>query len=78
MKSDKWIALFPTLPASRKICAPWRVAYFQRYDEFNTPHKMVDILTEGEYRNASIPAAPLLSMRNSVGFSFCGGRRGIH
>jgi hypothetical protein len=77
MKIDKSIAFFPTLSASRKICVPWRVAYFQGYDAFNTPHKIVDILTEGEYTSTSIPAAPLLSMRNSVGFSFCGGRYGI-
>jgi len=32
--------------------------------------KVVDTSRKGQYRENSIPAAPLLCMRNSVGFSF--------
>jgi len=58
-----------TLHASRQICAPRRVAFFQ--------NKSVDTLIKGDYIHASIPAAPLLCMRNSVGFSFSRGCHGV-
>jgi hypothetical protein len=58
-----------TLHASRQICAPRRVAFFQNIS--------VDTVTKGDYIGPSIPAAPLLSMRNSVGFSFSRGCHGI-
>jgi hypothetical protein len=38
----------------------------------------IDIFVEEYYIAVSIPAAPLLSMRNSVGFSFYGRHYGIY
>ena len=72
--------------AFREICAPWGVTFFQGADYIvssllkelsRTPDKIVDFLKEGEYKKISTPAAPLLSMRNSVGFSFSWGFHGI-
>ena len=48
----------------------------------NTQHsgldKFIDIFIEEYYIIFSIPAAPLLSMRNSVGFYFYGSEYGIY
>jgi len=53
------------------------IAAMKKYSS-GSIYNNIDISFEEYYISTSIPAAPLLSMRNSVGFSFYGRHYGIY